>query len=54
VLLGIGGGFSQQPFFQLWSGEMFPTHLRSTAQDPEEQRSGRFSRAPMREPAETS
>jgi inositol transporter-like SP family MFS transporter len=32
VLLGIGGGFSQQPFFQLWSGEMFPTHLRSTAQ----------------------
>jgi inositol transporter-like SP family MFS transporter len=32
VLLGIGGGFSQQPFFQLWSGEMFPTRLRSTAQ----------------------
>src|SRR3954468_1399528 len=31
VLLGIGGGFSQQPFFQLWSGEMFPTMLRSTA-----------------------
>ncbi|HEY7075089.1 MAG TPA: MFS transporter [Solirubrobacteraceae bacterium] len=32
VLLGIGGGFGQQPFFQLWSGEMFPTMLRSTAQ----------------------
>jgi MFS transporter, SP family, inositol transporter len=112
VLLGIGGGFSQQPFFQLWSGEMFPTHLRSTAQGlmfaivriglgiwsfyvpaisksgfhtlawiltgflvasallglffapsnagksldelhPQERRSGRFSRAPMREPAES-
>jgi MFS transporter, SP family, inositol transporter len=32
ILLGVGGGFSQQPFFQLWSGEMFPTLLRSTAQ----------------------
>jgi MFS transporter, SP family, inositol transporter len=32
VLLGVGGGFGQQPFFQLWSGEMFPTMLRSTAQ----------------------
>jgi len=32
VLLGIGGGFAQQPFFQLWSGEMFPTLMRSTAQ----------------------
>ena len=32
ILLGIGGGFAQQPFFQLWSGEMFPTLLRSTAQ----------------------
>jgi MFS transporter, SP family, inositol transporter len=32
MLLGIGGGFGQQPFFQLWSGEMFPTRLRSTAQ----------------------
>jgi inositol transporter-like SP family MFS transporter len=32
LLLGVGGGFSQQPFFQLWSGEMFPTLLRSTAQ----------------------
>jgi len=32
ILLGIGGGFAQQPFFQLWSGEMFPTLMRSTAQ----------------------
>lgn len=32
ILLGVGGGFSQQPFFQLWSGEMFPTLMRSTAQ----------------------
>lgn len=32
VLLGVSGGFAQQPFFQLWSGEMFPTRLRSTAQ----------------------
>ena len=32
ALLGIGSGFSQQPFFQLWSGELFPTLLRSTAQ----------------------
>ena len=32
LLLGIGGGFGQQPFFQLWSGEQFPTLLRSTAQ----------------------
>ena len=32
LLLGLGGGFGQQPFFQLWSGEMFPTRLRSTAQ----------------------
>jgi MFS transporter, SP family, inositol transporter len=32
ILLGIGGGFAQQPFFQLWSGEMFPTLIRSTAQ----------------------
>jgi inositol transporter-like SP family MFS transporter len=32
VFLGIGGGFAQQPFFQLWSGEMFPTLMRSTAQ----------------------
>lgn len=26
-----GGGFGQQSFFQLWSGELFPTLLRSTA-----------------------
>lgn len=32
IFLGIGGGFAQQPFFQLWSGEMFPTLMRSTAQ----------------------
>jgi inositol transporter-like SP family MFS transporter len=32
LLLGVGGGFAQQPFFQLWSGEMFPTLMRSTAQ----------------------
>jgi len=32
VLLGIAGGFGAQAFFQLWSAEMFPTALRSTAQ----------------------
>jgi inositol transporter-like SP family MFS transporter len=32
LLCGIGGGFGQQSFFQLWSGELFPTLLRSTAQ----------------------
>jgi len=32
LLTGIGGGFGQQSFFQLWSGELFPTLLRSTAQ----------------------
>lgn len=32
LLLGIGGGFGAQHFFQLWSGEVFPTRLRSTAQ----------------------
>lgn len=32
LLSGIGGGFGQQSFFQLWSGELFPTLLRSTAQ----------------------
>lgn len=31
-LCGFGGGFGAQPFFQLWSSEMFPTLLRSTAQ----------------------
>ena len=24
LLAGIGGGFGQQPFFQLWSGELSP------------------------------
>jgi inositol transporter-like SP family MFS transporter len=32
LLSGLGGGFGQQSFFQLWSGELFPTLLRSTAQ----------------------
>lgn len=31
LLIGIGGGFGAQHFFQLWSGELFPTKLRSTA-----------------------
>lgn len=31
-LLQFGGGFGAQSFFQLWSSEMFPTVLRSTAQ----------------------
>ena len=32
VLFGIGAGIGQQSLFQLWSGQMFPTLLRSTAQ----------------------
>jgi inositol transporter-like SP family MFS transporter len=32
VLMAVGGGFGAQSFFQLWSSEMFPTMLRSTAQ----------------------
>jgi inositol transporter-like SP family MFS transporter len=28
----VGGGFGQQHLFQVWSGELFPTRLRSTAQ----------------------
>ena len=32
VLFGAGAGIGQQSLFQLWSGEMFPTLLRSTAQ----------------------
>ncbi|SDP34137.1 MFS transporter, SP family, inositol transporter [Actinopolyspora xinjiangensis] len=32
LAIGIGGGFGAQHFFQLWSGELFPTRLRSTAQ----------------------
>jgi inositol transporter-like SP family MFS transporter len=31
-LTGAGQGVGQQSFFQLWSGELFPTLLRSTAQ----------------------
>jgi len=31
-LMMFGGGFGAQSFFQLWSAEMFPTLLRSTAQ----------------------
>jgi MFS transporter, SP family, inositol transporter len=31
-LVAFGGGFGAQSFFQLWSAEMFPTGLRSTAQ----------------------
>lgn len=32
VLFGAGAGIGQQALFQLWSGELFPTLLRSTAQ----------------------
>jgi MFS transporter, SP family, inositol transporter len=32
LLTGLGAGFGAQSFFQLWSGELFPTLLRSTAQ----------------------
>ena len=32
ILFGIGAGIGQQSLFQLWSGELFPTLLRSTAQ----------------------
>ncbi len=32
ILSSFGSGFSAQPFFQLWSAELFPTLLRSTAQ----------------------
>jgi inositol transporter-like SP family MFS transporter len=32
VIMGIAGGFGAQSFFQLWSAEMFPTAVRSTAQ----------------------
>ncbi len=31
-LVQFGGGFGQQSFFQLWSAELFPTLVRSTAQ----------------------
>jgi inositol transporter-like SP family MFS transporter len=32
VLFGAGAGIGQQSLFQLWSGELFATLLRSTAQ----------------------
>jgi len=32
ILMAFGQGFGAQCFFQLWSSEMFPTLLRSTAQ----------------------
>jgi len=32
VVMGIAGGFGAQSFFQLWSSELFPTAVRSTAQ----------------------
>jgi inositol transporter-like SP family MFS transporter len=32
LLMSLGGGFGAQSFFQLWSAELFPTLLRSTAQ----------------------
>jgi inositol transporter-like SP family MFS transporter len=32
VLMQVGGGFGAQSFFQLWSAELFPTLVRSTAQ----------------------
>lgn len=32
VIMGVAGGFGAQSFFQLWSAELFPTAIRSTAQ----------------------
>lgn len=32
AIMGVAGGFGAQSFFQLWSAEMFPTAIRSTAQ----------------------
>jgi len=32
VIMGVAGGFGAQSFFQLWSAELFPTAVRSTAQ----------------------
>jgi inositol transporter-like SP family MFS transporter len=32
LLTAVGGGFGAQSFFQLWSAELFPTLVRSTAQ----------------------
>jgi len=32
VVMGMAAGFGAQAFFQLWSAELFPTNIRSTAQ----------------------
>lgn len=32
VIMGVASGFGAQSFFQLWSAELFPTAIRSTAQ----------------------
>lgn len=32
VIMGVAAGFGAQSFFQLWSAELFPTSIRSTAQ----------------------
>jgi len=32
LIMGVAGGFGAQSFFQLWSSELFPTAIRSTAQ----------------------
>jgi MFS transporter, SP family, inositol transporter len=32
IIMGFAAGFGAQSFFQLWSAEMFPTAVRSTAQ----------------------
>lgn len=32
LIMGVAGGFGAQSFFQLWSAELFPTSIRSTAQ----------------------
>jgi MFS transporter, SP family, inositol transporter len=32
LIMGIAGGFGAQSFFQLWSAELFPTSVRSSAQ----------------------
>lgn len=32
LLFGVGAGIGQQSLFQLWSGELFPTLIRSSAQ----------------------
>lgn len=32
IIMGVAAGFGAQSFFQLWSAELFPTAVRSTAQ----------------------